>query len=266
MAKESGYKSISRIDQPHKKHHGWYVRVTWLQDTYSKFFSDKQHGGKSSALKEAVDYRNQVEAELGKPRSEGLVLGRVRRSNTGERGIRRLKSTQVKGGRTYTWDVFQVTYHPAPGKTRRTSVSIQKYGEEAAFQRAIAIRKAADEERLKRMALPRRDVDATYGVTKRYLKRSKCRVTFRFPVDMAPIATSVHVVGDFNEWSSTAHPLMKRKTAGVYTTSLTIKTGRDYEYRYLINGLEWVSDPFADRTVANPYGGQNSVLDLTIEE
>jgi len=265
MAAKSGYKSISRIDQKHKKHHGWYVRVTWNKATDSKFFSDKLHDGKVKALKAAVKYRDEVEAKLGKPRSEGLVLGNVRRSNTGVRGVRRLTSKQTKDGTTYEWDVYQVTYHPAPGVTRRTSVSVQRYGEEEAFERAKAIRKKAEEERLKFMENPKKKGFVLQpGITKRYFKkRPECKVKFRVPVKaLPPSTTSVHIVGDFNAWSSEATPLQQKKDH-VFAVTLHLESGRTYQYRYLLNESEWICDPFADKNVPNPYGGDNSILDLT---
>lgn len=263
MAK-SGFKSISRIDQKHKNHHGWYVRVTWNKETDSKFFSDKQYDGKAKALKAAVKYRNEVEAQLGKPRSEGLVLGKVRRSNTGVRGVRRLTSKQTKNGKEYEWDVYQVTYHPAPSVTKRTSVSIQRYGEQEAFERACAIRKEAEKERLKFMEKPRKKGFVLQpGITKQYLKsRPVCKVKFRLPISSVPTATSVHIVGDFNNWSHDVTPLKKKKD-GVFAVTLYLDTGRTYEYRYLIDETDWVNDPFAEQNVANPFGGENSLLDLT---
>ncbi len=265
MAVQSGYKSICRIDQKHKKHHGWYVRVTWNKETDSKFFSDKQHDGKANALKAAVKYRDEKEAQLGKPRSEGLVLGKVRRSNTGVRGVRRLTSKQTKGGRLYEWDVYQVTYHPAPGVTKRTSVSIQRYGEEEAFARACAIRKEAEKERLRFMEKPRKKGFVLQpGITKRYLKqRQECKVKFRLPIlALPPETSSVHIVGDFNEWSAESTP-MERKKDGVFAVTLYLEIGKIFQYRYLVNNSEWMNDPYAEQNVPNPYGGENSLLDLT---
>jgi hypothetical protein len=264
MATESGYKSISRIDQKRKNHHGWYVRVTWNKDTVSKFFSDKQHDGKRKALQAAVKFRNETETQLGKPRSEGLVLGSVRRSNTGVRGVRRLTSTQTKGGKTYAWDVYQVTYHPAPGVTKRTSVSIQRYGEEEAFERACAIRKKAEKDRLKHMAKPKKKGFVLQpGITKQYLKsRPVCKVKFRIPAVDVPSAESVHLVGDFNEWSHTETPMMYKKE-GVFEATLYLPVGETYQYRYLIDNVDWMEDPYAEENVDNPYGDSNSLLDVT---
>ena len=43
-------KGISRIDQPEKHNHGFYVRLTRAGKTHSAFFADKSHGGREKAL------------------------------------------------------------------------------------------------------------------------------------------------------------------------------------------------------------------------
>jgi hypothetical protein len=41
---------VSRIDQPEKHNHGFYVRLTRNGKKFAKFFSDKKSGSKSKAL------------------------------------------------------------------------------------------------------------------------------------------------------------------------------------------------------------------------
>src|SRR5215216_4259206 len=52
--------AISRIDQPEKHNHGYYVRLTRDGKTQYKFFPDKSSGGKRAARRAAKEY----EAEL----------------------------------------------------------------------------------------------------------------------------------------------------------------------------------------------------------
>lgn len=256
---DSGYKGISRIDQPKKQHHGWFVRVTWKRETHRKFFSDTKYGGREEALREAVEYRNFLEAELGKPRSERQVIGTSRGTNTGRRGIRRISSTQRKRGREYTREVYEVTYHPSPGITKRTSVSIRKYGEEEAFQRACAIRQAAEEEFFQSIQ-DAKNIPLPHGIKKRYLKgQPVCRVAFRVPEDQIPgDVHTLHIVGDFTRWQQDAKPMRKRN--GVYTIRFDLQAGRSYEYLYLVNRQEWMEDPFAETSVDNEFGGKNSMV------
>jgi hypothetical protein len=99
MAK-SGHKGISRIDCPERKTVGWYVRVRLSKVTKSKFISDSAHGGKESALEKAIECRNQLEEELGKPRTDWVVVGDNPRNKSGVIGVRRRsKNTRAKTAR-----------------------------------------------------------------------------------------------------------------------------------------------------------------------
>jgi 1,4-alpha-glucan branching enzyme len=83
------------------------------------------------------------------------------------------------------------------------------------------------------------------------------RVTFTFPASLE--AETVHLVGAFNDWSETDLP-MKRRKDGSFTLTLDLATGRDYEFRYLVNGSEWHNEWEADGYIPNPYSGDNSVV------
>jgi 1,4-alpha-glucan branching enzyme len=71
-------------------------------------------------------------------------------------------------------------------------------------------------------------------------------------------AKSVAVAGSFNDWNAKKTPL--RKVGDCWTASVELPRGR-YEYRFVVDG-NWVSDPNAKETAANPFGGSNSVLSL----
>ena len=138
---DSGYKNISRIDSEKKNMHGWYVRIFHKGVSHAKYFNDLKSGGREEALQDAIEYRNQLEKELGKPRTERYIIGAVHpNNNTGVPGVNRRKTKQKKRGKWYSWDVYEVTWNPEPNKVARTTVSIPKYGEEEAFRRACAIR------------------------------------------------------------------------------------------------------------------------------
>lgn len=145
MAK-SGYKGISRIDCPEKKTVGWYVRVRLKNVTKSKFISDHKHGGKEQALQVAVECRNTLEQELGKPRTDWVIVGENPRNKSGVVGVRRATKKYVgKDGKVYLNEVYEVSWNAGREKRGRTSVSITKYGEAAAFRRACAIRREKEQ-------------------------------------------------------------------------------------------------------------------------
>ena len=147
MARQRKYKSISRIDQPEKHTHGWYVRVRYNGNEVSRFFNDKLFGGKTKALDKAVNFRDRTERELGKPRTDRFVVGRGSRRKTQIVGVRQvMKTTRTADGTVRETPVFEVTWSPEPNVIGRTSVSINKYGKREAFRRAVAIREEKERE------------------------------------------------------------------------------------------------------------------------
>lgn len=87
------------------------------------------------------------------------------------------------------------------------------------------------------------------------------RVTFELPADACGGGGSVHLCGDFNDWSPTATPLARRKD-GRYSTTLSLPGGRSYRYRFLIDQERWENDWSADAYVPNVFGTDDSVLHL----
>ncbi len=82
-----------------------------------------------------------------------------------------------------------------------------------------------------------------------------------FRLSPAAKATTVHVVGDFNDWSATATPM--RADPQGFEAEVPLVPGRSYRFRYLLDGTRWENDWAADDYVPNEYGGTDSVLDLT---
>jgi 1,4-alpha-glucan branching enzyme len=84
-------------------------------------------------------------------------------------------------------------------------------------------------------------------------------VTFRLPREV--VAEEAAVVGEFNEWSHTANPMV-RDAEGLSAT-ITLRPGRTYRFRYLLDGERWENDWAADAYAPNEFGGDDSVIDLT---
>ena len=99
------------------------------------------------------------------------------------------------------------------------------------------------------------------GIKKEFLKTKKaCRVTFRLPRSAAPDAKSVCIVGDFNKWDIHANPMEKQEN-GDYIAVFGLESGREYQFRYLIDESRWENDWNADKYVSSPYGdSENSVI------
>ncbi len=100
------------------------------------------------------------------------------------------------------------------------------------------------------------------GIRKRFLKdRPVCTVTFTLPGAAAPEAETVCLLGEFNNWSRDATPMQRQKNAD-FSVTLELETGRSYRFRYLIDDTRFENDWAADRYIPNPYGGEDSVVDL----
>ncbi len=93
------------------------------------------------------------------------------------------------------------------------------------------------------------------AIKKQFLKTKPiCKVTFKVAPDMVGQADTVHLVGDFNGWAEAATPMKKLKNGG-FTVTVDLEKEKDYRFRYLVNGNEWVNEPEADRYEASPYPG-----------
>jgi len=80
-------------------------------------------------------------------------------------------------------------------------------------------------------------------VIRRQNKGPQVRLTFVLPHDTDPGAVSV--VGDFNEWTPGAHPLLKRSN-GTRSAAVLVPTGSELRFRYLGEGGRWFDDEDAD--------------------
>jgi len=53
---------------------------------------------------------------------------------------------------------------------------------------------------------------------------------------------------------------MRRLPEGVWRVAVELPSGREYSFRYLVDGVHWLNDPSADRYVPNPFGSENSMV------
>ena len=74
-----------------------------------------------------------------------------------------------------------------------------------------------------------------------------------------PTARTVCVAGTFNNWDAGAKPLHSMGS-GRWLKETFLAPGT-YEYRLVVDG-DWMVDPLAKESVANPFGGRNSLLNV----
>ena len=99
------------------------------------------------------------------------------------------------------------------------------------------------------------------SIRKRYLKSKPLgKVTFKLSKEAAQKAKKVYIVGEFNDWDTSANP-MKRLKNGDFSVTLELEKGREYHFRYLLDGKIWENDWEADKYVRSNYGNcENSVV------
>lgn len=73
-----------------------------------------------------------------------------------------------------------------------------------------------------------------------------------------PGAKTAALAGSFNDWDLSRTPLAKDPSGGWKATVL-LPPGR-HEYRFVIDGAQWFSDPGAQESVPNGFGSTNSVV------
>jgi len=113
----TGHKNISRY-KGKKKGTGLQVCVQWRKEIRRQNFSDSDFDNNPmQTLMAALEWRDEMETEMGKPRTERRILSSL--------GI--YQSTDFYGNASW---VAQCS--PVPGKTMRKCFSIKKFGEHEA--------------------------------------------------------------------------------------------------------------------------------------
>ena len=92
-------------------------------------------------------------------------------------------------------------------------------------------------------------------------KKGFVNVTFELSSSMW--AERVNLVGEFNDWDTTATPMVRGRSDANWKVTVELKVGERYGFRYLVDGKEWLNDWHADDHVENPYGSFDSIVDLT---
>jgi hypothetical protein len=127
---------ISRIDQPEKRTHGFFVRLARKGKIYNAFFADKSHGGKTKALGAARKHYEDLVRKYGKISRRDWAQMERRVTSSGIVGVR--KTEIVRNRRRKT--VWIASWSPRPYIVRRKLFSVEKYGARKARELAIKAR------------------------------------------------------------------------------------------------------------------------------
>jgi len=86
------------------------------------------------------------------------------------------------------------------------------------------------------------------------------KVRVRFDLPSSIWADHINLVGEFNDWNRTSHPLARDRDGGNWYIVVELEKGKEYQFRYLANDSDWHNDWKADKYVPNIHGGTNSVV------
>ena len=84
------------------------------------------------------------------------------------------------------------------------------------------------------------------AIKKQFLKtKPECKVTFSVSAEEANGAASVVLLGDFNEWDPSVM-VMKKQKNDEFSITVSLPTGGECKFRYLVDGERWINDCEAD--------------------
>jgi len=89
---------------------------------------------------------------------------------------------------------------------------------------------------------------------------SRVKATFVLPEDH-DFGEGVHLVGDFNDWTTGENKLIRRSNK-TYSTNVKLSEGERYAFRYYSEEHDaYYNDPEADAYEPNDFGEENSIVE-----
>ncbi len=89
---------------------------------------------------------------------------------------------------------------------------------------------------------------------------STTKVTFTLPKEAVQTAETVAVIGEFNNWNIVDGIALKKQKDGSFSATIELEAGKEYQYRFLINGEVWENAWNAPKYVETSFGVFNSVV------
>ncbi len=86
----------------------------------------------------------------------------------------------------------------------------------------------------------------------------EAEIYVQFTLD-ARDAAAVALAGDFNGWDPSEHALRDPDGDGIWSAMFPLPTGL-HKYMFVVDGVEWVSDPRAERHVDDGFGMRNALI------
>ena len=131
-------RNITRVDRATSG--GYLVRLTRRGKQTSKFFGDKDCGGKKKALTAAKKFRDDMEKKL-KGYTAKELSKKLRSNNTsGVVGVRLVEEIDKRWPSQPTYKYWVAQWSPEKGVRKTARFSVEKYGDEQAYKMAVKAR------------------------------------------------------------------------------------------------------------------------------
>ena len=124
MPRRKSTPGISRIDQPAKRTHGFFVRLWRKGRLHTAFFTDLRYGGKRKAFAAAQEHYRMLLAKHGAISRVDRARRMRRRGASGIQGVRFVLIT--RNGRRN--DYWQAMWSTVPYVVRKKQFSVRLYG------------------------------------------------------------------------------------------------------------------------------------------
>ena len=99
------------------------------------------------------------------------------------------------------------------------------------------------------------------SIKKKELKSKKWKVSFNISHEVASQFSNAALVGDFNNWDASKDKMKKLKKDGSFSIQKTFESGKEYQFKYLLDGEKWINEPEADKFSETQFtDSKNSVL------
>ena len=101
------------------------------------------------------------------------------------------------------------------------------------------------------------------SIKKQFLKsKDTYKITWSIDKKTAAEAKSINLAGSFNDWSMNSAPFKKLKN-GTFKLVMELPKDAEYQFRYVVNGKDWINDDQADGFTDNLTSNeQNCILAL----
>lgn len=199
-----------------------------------------------------IDYPDGKEYDFHKTTPSDLFLTAV--SGT----LERIEQTTSDANQYYLWfpDGHRLAFHKVSG----TSTTFTQQGVYDKYNNLYSFTWDSTKQRVTDITEPGgRYLHLNYGYIGNF---NQTTTTF---VYRNTTATSVTVLGDFNHWGSPSGNPMVKGSDGLWRATVTVQPQTAYQYKFLVNGSVWVSDPNNPNTVpaGGPSTGNNSVVTVS---